>query len=367
MWPAAVSAATAASRASRRSARGRAARAGGARGEQALGGVEEIDGVELEVHERLADAGLREAGGGAGTGDAEQGADEREARAGRDLDRQLDEAAGSARARAPAGAGAVGARRRGEHARGVEDRAGDAPGGAHTTHRRGLGQVVRRTGEDRGVEAHRGLVEDVEEGVVDGVPGRAKPERSPPRDALDRLRAGLHLAEHRRAIEASEIVPVAVRVVLHRVPAPREDGEDHRGAAALEILADGEERERDPPRLGPRAHALEGEIVGLVGGVGGGREPVNGEVVVEGVEIDRDRREPSSHRSTSRTRKPLPLGARDRGHQQARSRIRPRPSWRLPPRSRRSSSRCLRRARSARSARPTPSSRRPWRPARGAW
>ena len=249
----------------------------------------------------------------------------------------------------------VGPRRGGEHPGAAEDRPRAPAPRADHAHRDRLGGPVGRAREHRGVEAHPGLLEHVEEGVADGVAGGAEAGRRAAGRRLDGARAADDLGGHRGGVEPGQIVAVRQRVVLDRVAGVGEAAQRGGALRPAEVLADGEERHRQALLQGEALDAAERDVVdGVRRGARKRREPVDGGVVVDLVEIHRDGREASRscHACAGARRRGVGPGA-SRGAEATASEtsFSCRPSSRPRPRSRPSGPcRCPRRARSGRSA-----------------
>jgi hypothetical protein len=88
--------------------------------------------------------------------------------------------------------------------------------------------------------------------------------------------------------EPGQVVAVVLGVVLDRVAAGGDRLELPGALRPVEVLADGEERDRQGAGGGVLPDAGQGDVVAGVGSPRRGGEPVDGVVVVDLVEIDRD-------------------------------------------------------------------------------
>jgi hypothetical protein len=121
--------------------------------------------------------------------------------------------------------------------------------------------------------------------------GRAEAARAPPNGALDGGGAEVDLPHDLPSRQAGEIVPVIERVVRDLVALARGPREGRAGRGAGEIGAHREERERVAARRRLVHEPRHREVVHE--GLGGRRrrEPVDGVVVRDFVEVDADGRE----------------------------------------------------------------------------
>lgn len=245
--------------------------------------------MKLEVDELESSAALREEAGDGGTGKADGGSDDGQAKEGGDLDGELDD--GAVSAAMPGSAGAVGAGGRGEDAGRVEDGVRFLSGEAHGAHDEGLGGVVRGAREDGGVEAGADAFQGVENGVGDGVAGGSEAVGFAAGGFFDGADAVVDFALDDFGGQEGEVVAVVIRVVFDGVALIREVTEGAGVFGPLEVFADGEEGQGEVFGLGEAGEPGEGRVID---GVRRGRsrvgrgEVVDVEVVGGFVEVDGD-------------------------------------------------------------------------------
>ena len=204
----------------------------------------EVDAVQLQVEERRAQRGGHHAAAQPGGRDDQAGADHRQARDGRDRDRQLENP-GAAGAVGRAGRGAVGRARGEQHARVAEHAARLAADDAHRAHHDRLGAVVARRREDRRVVAVAARAQRLDRVRRDLVAGGAEADRRRARAGGDRGVRAIDLLGDARGAEADEIVGVGVRVAGQLVTGARQLREQR---APLAVLVPGPRRRRKTSR-----------------------------------------------------------------------------------------------------------------------
>jgi hypothetical protein len=246
--------------------------------------------VEFQVEEgERARAGGERAGQHPGQR-GEEGADEREApEPGRDGKLEEREVA---RRVGLGGVRPVGAARRGQHARAVEDGARGAPGERQRRHDRPLGEPVGKRREGGGVVAVLLRHQGAEQRRTQGIPRGSESGGPPPGDALHGLAASPDLLGHGHVVAQGQGVVVGEAVISHLVPGPRQGGDTRRRLRVGKPVSHREGRSADAQPRAELAESLQRPPVDRVGAGRGRRQRVDGVVVRERVEVDGEGGEP---------------------------------------------------------------------------